>query len=122
MNAEVGIVTLRVNNWNQMLAYYRDKVGLKPRMVAEDVQYAMFDTGTVRFAIEGPAKPAFAKQPGKGALMTNFKVEDIKGTLSDLKKNGVKVLTDIKQGPNYDYVVIEDPEGNEQIVYQRVQR
>ena len=122
MNAEVGIVTLRVDNWKDMLAYYRDKLGLKPRMVAEDVEYAMFDTGSVRFAIEGPAKPAFAKARGKGALMTNFKVDDIKGTLAELKKNGVKVLTDVKQGPNYDYVVIEDPEGNEQIVYQRVQR
>ena len=29
MNAEVGIVTLRVDNWKDMLAYYRDKVGLK---------------------------------------------------------------------------------------------
>ncbi|MBM3946154.1 MAG: VOC family protein [SAR202 cluster bacterium] len=54
--------------------------------------------------------------------MTNFKVEDIKGAVAELKKNGVKVLTDVKQGPNYDYVVIEDPEGNEQVVYQRVQR
>lgn len=122
MNAEVGIVTLRVDNWKDMLAYYRDKVGLKPRLVAEDVQYAMFDTGAVRFAIEGPAKPAHAKGRGKGALMTNFKVEDIKGAVAELKKNGVKVLTDVKQGPNYDYVVIEDPEGNEQVVYQRVQR
>jgi predicted enzyme related to lactoylglutathione lyase len=122
VNAEVGIVTLRVDNWKDMLAYYRDKMGLKPRMVAEDVQYAMFDTGTVRFAIEGPAKPAFAKRKGKGALVTNFKVEDIKTTLAELQRNGVKVLTEIKQGPNYDYVVVEDPEGNEQIVYQRVQR
>ena len=122
MVGEVGIVTLRVDDWSQMLSYYRDNVGLKLRMVDETAQYAMFDTGPVRFALEGKAAPAFAKRPGKCAMIANSKTEDIKGALEQLKKGGVKVLTDIKQSPNYEYIVIEDPEGNEQIVYQRGNR
>ncbi|MSQ11807.1 MAG: hypothetical protein EXR48_03835 [Dehalococcoidia bacterium] len=122
MVSQLGIVTLRVDNWEKMLAYYRDTLGLKVRFADDKIQYAMFDTGAVRFALEGPIKPAHAKQRGKPPMMANFLVESLTAAVDELKKRGVKLLTGVKQGPNYDYVVFEDPEGNEQIVYQRVQR
>ncbi len=118
MLGDLGILTVRVDNWPLMLAYYRDTLALKPRFVDEKNQYAMFDTGAVRIALEGPLKPAFAKRPGKNALVANLKTADLANTLVELKSRGVKVLTAIHQGPNYTYAVIEDPEGNETLLYQ----
>lgn len=122
MVSQVGIVTLRVDNWKAQLEFYRDKVGLKPRMMDEAHEYAMFDTGAVRFALEGPNFPAFAKAKGHSPLMVNFTTEDIHAAMQDLKFKGVKVLTDIKKGPGYDFIAFADPEGNEHIVFQRAPR
>lgn len=118
MIGDLGIVTVRAENWAVMLAYYRETLGLKARFVDEANQYAMFETGPVRLALEGPAKPAFAKRQGKGATLANLKTADLAATLTQLEARGVKVLKGLTRGPNYLYAVIEDPEGNEQVLYQ----
>ena len=118
MQADIGIVTIRVENWERMLAYYRDALGLVPQFVDAPSQYAMFKTGQTRLALEGPAKPAFERRPGVGAVMTNLKVENLAREVETLAAQGVNCLTGIHSGPGYDYVVIADPEGNEHVIYQ----
>jgi len=34
----------------------------------------------------------------------------------------VALLTEVRHGPGYDYVAVDDPEGNEHIVFQRSAR
>lgn len=118
-DGEIRIVTLRAGNWAETVRYYRQCVGLKAKFVDDASQYAMFDAGPVRFAIEGPARPAHARGPASGALMANFEVTDLAMTVKNLAANGASVLTDIRHGPGYDYVAFADPEGNEHIVYQK---
>jgi predicted enzyme related to lactoylglutathione lyase len=118
----IGIVTLRVEQWQAMLEFYRDRLGLRAAMVDEAHQYAMFDTGAVRLALEGPAHPAFARGPGRPAMMLNFQTDDIEVAIEGLKEHDVPLLTPLKHGPGYAFAVFADPEGNEQIVYQRVKR
>ena len=118
-DGEIRIVTLRARNWRETVRYYRQCVGLKERFIDDASQYAMFEVGPVRFAIEGPARPAYARGHDSGALMANFQVADLAGTVRNLADNGASVLTDIRHGPGYDYVAIADPEGNEHIVYQK---
>ncbi len=122
MIGTIGIVTLRVEQWPAMLEFYRDRLGLRPVMVDEAHQYAMFDTGAVRFALEGPAHPAFARAAGKPAMMLNFQTDSIETAIEDLTGRDVPLLSPLKHGPGYSYVVFADPEGNEQIVYQRMKR
>ena len=76
MIGTIGIVTLRVEQWQAMVEFYRDRLGLRPAMVDEAHQYAMFDTGAVRLALEGPAHPAFARGPGRPAMMLNFQTDN----------------------------------------------
>ncbi|HSV47383.1 MAG TPA: VOC family protein [Ramlibacter sp.] len=121
-DGQIRIVTLRARNWPETVRYYKQCVGLKEKFVDEPSQYAMFDAGSVRFAIEGLASPAYAKGYASGALMANFQVADLAATVRELAHNGAQLLTDIRHGPGYDYVALADPEGNEHIVYQHTAR
>jgi predicted enzyme related to lactoylglutathione lyase len=116
---EVRIATVRTLNWVAMVRYYRDCVGLKERFVDEASQYAMFDAGPIRIALEGPAKPALPRAPGSGAVILNLEVPDLPRAVSGLQANGVQLQSELRQGPGYLYVGIADPEGNQHIVYQR---
>jgi len=118
----IQIITLRVDDWARMVAYYRDQVGLAMKFADEDNQYAMFDTGPVRLAIEGGLRPAFARRPGRPGVMVNFQVDDLGHGVQNLRDKGVELLTDVCHGPGYDYVAMADPEGNEHIVLQRAVR
>lgn len=117
MKPVISIVTLRVENWPGMLAYYRDVVGLVPKLVDEKSQYAMFDAGTVRFAIEGRQSPTF--DAGAGKLIVNFQVENLTASVEELARKGGGAIGGIKRGPAYDFSVMSDPDGNEHILYER---
>lgn len=118
-DGEIRIVTLRARNWLETVRYYKECVGLKQKFSDETSQYAMFEAGPVRFAIEGPDRPAYGRGLASGALVANFQVADLAATVKTLDAKGAKVLTEVRHGPGYDYVAIADPEGNEHIVYQR---
>lgn len=122
MEMDIRIITLRTENWDEMVAYYRDRVGLVQKFADPKSQYAMFETGVVRLAIEGTFKPAFARRPGIGALMANFQVTNLADAVKNLAQHGVAMLTEIRHGPDYDYVAFADPEGNEHIMYERQRR
>lgn len=117
--SDVRIITLRVQNWADTVRYYSEVLGLKRKFSDDPNEYAMFEAGSVRIAIEGPVKPAYRREGKAGATMMNFHVEDLEAALERLKSAGAKLVTDILHGPGYDYVAVADPEGNEHIVYQR---
>ena len=118
----IQMVTLRVDKWSQMLDYYRNQLKLTLKFSDQQNQYAMFDTGPVRLAIEGTAKPAFAKRPDRPGVMLNFEVTDLAQAIESLRAGDVALLTEVRHGPGYDYVAVDDPEGNEHIVFQRSAR
>ena len=116
---KIQIITLRVENWSAMVDYYQHRLKLTLKFADLQNQYAMFDTGPVRLAIEGAVKPAHAKRRDRPGAMVNFEVAELSATLERLREHGVEALTELRQGPGYDYVAIDDPEGNEHIIFQR---
>jgi len=119
---DIRIVTLRVDKWSEMVDYYENQLQLTLKLSDQQNQYAMFDTGAVRLAIEGTVKPAFAKRPDRPGPMLNFEVADLEHAIGNLRASGVQVLTEVRHGPGYDYVALGDPEGNEHIIFQRAAR
>ena len=113
------IATVRATNWRELVRYYRDCVGLRQQFVDEASEYAMFDAGTIRLAVEGPAKPALARAPGAGALVLNFEVASLADALRGFEASGALVEAGVQHGPGYDYLALRDPEGNQHIVYER---
>lgn len=123
MVGNIGIVALKVQDWKNMVAYYRDTIGLSPRVVDEEHQYAMFDTGPVRLAIEaGGVASTFPKGAGQNPVQVNFQTESLEQAVEGLRKMGVNFVTPVKSGPDYSYIVFADPEGNQQVLYQRLPR
>ena len=112
-------VTVRVADWPAAVRYYGEVLGLMKKFSDDPNQYAMFEAGPIRIAIEGPARPAHRREGNAGAIMLNFQVDNLESTVGKFKNTGVKVVSDIRHGPGYDYVAISDPEGNEHIVFQR---
>ena len=123
MVGPVGIVALKVQDWKKMVDYYRDTLGLKTRVVDEQHEYAMFDTGAARFALEsGGVASTFPKGVGQNPVQVNFQTESLETTVDALRKKGVNFVTNVKPGPGYNYIVFADPEGNQQVIYQRISR
>ena len=117
--SKASIATLRVRDWHGMVSHYRDHLGLKQLFADELTQYAMFDAGPLRLAIEGPARTAVPKTGQAGALLLNFEVPSLESALAELRRRGALGNVEVQYGPGYDYVAIEDPEYNQHIVYQR---
>ena len=55
-------------------------------------------------------------------LMLNFQTDSIEAAIAGLTQHDVPLRSPLRQGPGYSFAVFADPEGNEQIVYQRVKR
>ncbi|MBM3946155.1 MAG: hypothetical protein FJ315_01985 [SAR202 cluster bacterium] len=123
MVGHIGIVALKVQDWEKMVTFYRDTLGLPARVFDVENQYAMFDTGAVRFAVEaGGVASTFPKGAGQNPVQVNFQTDALEQTVSGLKRRGVNFVTQVKSGPGYDYIVFADPEGNQQVLYQRAAR
>src|SRR5262249_20569290 len=120
MIGPIGIVTLRVEHWDAMMKFYRDRVGLTRKTVDETNQYGMVDPGAVHLALEGSRRPAYPRAAGRPAMMLNFQSANLSETIEALKADGVSLLSPLTHGPGYDFVVFGDPEGNEHIAYQRM--
>src|SRR5262245_50032202 len=113
MIGQIGIVTLRVDHWDAMMKFYRDRVGLTPVIVDETNQYVMFDTGAVRLALEGSARPAHPRAAGRPAMMLNFQSANLPDTIEALEAEGGSLLRPLSHGPGDDRVVFGEPEGKE---------
>ena len=91
LQGDVRIATVRAGNWQEMVSYYRDSLGLAQKFADEASQYAMFEAGPIRIAVEGSAKPAFPRGEQAGAMLLNFEVADLEGALLALNARGANV-------------------------------
>ncbi|PZC47502.1 MAG: hypothetical protein C1O27_001449 [Chloroflexi bacterium] len=116
----IGIIALKCKDWEGMIIFYRDTLGLPVRLVDEAHKYAMFFTGDVRFAIEDIGiAPANPPEPDQSVVVVNFRVEGLEGTVAELSAKGVAFSSDIRQGPGYRYAKFADPEGNQHVLFER---
>jgi predicted enzyme related to lactoylglutathione lyase len=123
MITAIGIVALKVQDWAAMIAWYRDVLGLHAQVLDEPNGYAIFEVGSVRMAVEkGGVASTFPKGAGQNPVNINFRTDDLEAGVSELRKKGVGVLTPVRSGSGYNYVMFVDPEGNQYVLYQRTKR
>lgn len=96
-------------------AFYRDVLGLKQEVYAEEYQYAEFDCGNVTLALLADEK--LTAQPA-GARIA-LAVDDVQAAFVELKSQDVSVV-----GEPVDYGVCKafgvlDPDGNTVILHHR---
>jgi predicted enzyme related to lactoylglutathione lyase len=95
--------------------FYREVLGLTQEVYGEEWQWAEFNCGNVTLALKGGEKLPDRIPGGRIALA----VDDIQAAHEELKKRGVRVVTE-----PHDYSVccameILDPDGNVVILHKR---
>jgi len=104
-----------VSDLARAASFYRDVLGLPQEVYSEEWQWAEFNCGNVTLALKGGEKLPDPVPGGRIALA----VDDVQAAHEELKKRGVRVLTE-----PHDYSVccameILDPDGNTVILHRR---
>ena len=104
-----------VSDLARAAAFYRDVLGLPQEMYSEEWHWAEFNCGNITLALKGGERLPKRISGGRIALAVN----DIPVAHEELKKRGVRVVTE-----PHDYSVccameIADPDGNVVILHKR---
>jgi predicted enzyme related to lactoylglutathione lyase len=107
---EIGIILLKVRDFQNILSFYRDTLSLPVSMLGED--FARFGTRACTVEI-------FPERPGDGiplprnnAVTIAFKVANIRNVCDNLKRRGVEFTKDVTEEKWGWYAHFRDPEGN----------
>ncbi len=95
--------------------FYREVLGLPQEIYSEEWQWAEFNCGNLTLALKGGEKPPGAVSGGQIALA----VEDIHAAHEELKKKGVRVLSEPHDYTGCWGMKILDPDGNVVILHKR---
>jgi len=90
MAYELYAVRIFSFRWDEALAFYRDRIGLVPTFVNEQLGWAEFDLGGARLALErsDPNDPESKALVGR-FVGVSIRVDDIHGLYARLKAAGV---------------------------------
>jgi predicted enzyme related to lactoylglutathione lyase len=107
----LAMIELRADNWERLVEWYHDVLGLPVLMRVPANSYAMLQAGHVHLAIKERSTAPPAVQHEEGTTLY-FAVSDVEAELQRLMELGVPLLKPLKVTPeNYRRVIIADPEG-----------
>ena len=120
----LGAVLLYADDFESMLAFYRDVLGLKVLEINpgpeydEGVDFVYLDAGGPGVEIfDRSVHPAELPMPVGGSVRAGFSVDDLESTRDHLIACGVEVGgTVIRQWGSY--VELTDPENNPLVIFQ----
>lgn len=119
----IGVVYYYVSDINRALAFYRDKLGLKPKMVKLNAPnpWAEFDTGGTTLALEEVPTRKPSQRPRWSGAVVSFQVKEIQKVKADLETRGIGFLSDVRDFGEVKIVQFQDPDGNLLELHQRIQ-
>ena len=108
MVTTIGSITLWITRMARSLAFYR-KIGIPPRFVSPDRQFAMLDTGGCTLQLHAGGKPSARLQ---GAMHIDLTTRDVDRTYRAWKKKGVTFLKPPENMPwGERSAYLKDPDG-----------
>ncbi len=105
MNAELYAIELRTVHWEEMLAWYREKLGLRTLIRIPDERYALLEAGGARLALIGRDAPDEAS--GRWSLA--LECTDLEAALRTVAPAGTRIL---RNAEGYQELLVHDPDGN----------
>jgi catechol 2,3-dioxygenase-like lactoylglutathione lyase family enzyme len=122
----IGVILLKVNDFQKMLSFYRDALGLPLGDIdpgGEDkplVNWARFETGgtAIELFAERPAESGGLPLPRKNSMTIAFKVADVRAVYDELRRRGVEFARGVGEAEWGWYAHFRDPEGNRLQLYQ----
>ena len=104
-----GVTVLFVKRFNKCFEFYKEVLGLKVSFVNLEGEVAMFKLGKSEFLLHGGHRG----KPATGPLHVHFEVGDIRATVRNLKKKGLKFHEPVAKRPYGVYETrFSDPDGN----------
>lgn len=107
----ISRVWLPVSEMDAAVAFYRDKLGLE--VEEHDGDWAEVSAGNERIGLNASESPG-----GSGGAVIAFSVDDLDGTVEQLKGNGVEFSGDISEHPWGRIAPFKDADGNDLQVYE----
>lgn len=100
-----------VTAMEQSIAFYRDRLGLKPSYIGE--HWTSFNVNGFNFALHYARREEFARSADKyaGAIVT-FQVANIDQAVALFESKGVKFKHPISRNPWGSHIDFVDPDGN----------
>lgn len=114
-------IILYVQDMETQVAFYRDVMKLPietpPDLASySDQQWVVFETGDCKLALHSGGRKKF----GRDAPKFVFDVDDVKGTRELLSLKGINVGNIRTPSPGVEVLDVEDPEGNQFSIEQRL--
>ncbi len=132
MLTKIEHVALAVADLDAAIAHYRDTWGLevahRERVEDQGVEEAMLPLGESFLQLLGPTGPEttvgkFIARRGEGLHHIAYEVDDLEGTLAELKAKGVPLIDEQpRKGGRGHMVAFVHPKGNHGLLVELIQR
>jgi len=109
------LVMYVVSDLARAASFYREVLGLAQEVYSDEWHWAEFNCGNITLALKGGEKLPEARSGGRIALA----VQNIHTAYEELKKKGVRVLSEPRDHPVCWAMEILDPDGNVVILHRR---
>jgi predicted enzyme related to lactoylglutathione lyase len=112
----LSIVTIDVSDWEGMVDFYQDVLGLNAIELEPEQRYGWLDAGTVVLAFRGVDD----EQEGSGtSISLQFEVDDIEKAIEELEAAGAEFYDKQLDGGDEGYRIAHfyDPEGHALAIY-----
>ena len=111
---KLGVVEIHVDNFEQSIQFYKERLGIPLIINEEDDKFAMFDTGETKIAVWAVK----GTKQRKGNIKLYFSTKNIENTVKQLQKKGVQFTSGIKKLHWGKRVSFVDNEKNEHYFYE----
>jgi predicted enzyme related to lactoylglutathione lyase len=105
MKSELYAVELRTIQWEEMVDWYRRKLGLRSLIRIPDERYALLEAGGARLALIG--RDAADETSPRWSLA--LECDDLDEALKRVAPTGAKIL---RNPEGYRELLVHDPDGN----------
>lgn len=115
----ISMINLKVENWDRMVKFYQNVIGLKPIVLEYEDKYGWLDAGGVKLSIY--EKKSLPQPSDNARLSLQFQVENIEGEVNRLEELGCKFFSkQLNTGEAYRLASFHDPEGNPVSIYELI--
>ncbi|HUK82814.1 MAG TPA: VOC family protein [Verrucomicrobiae bacterium] len=111
----IDFVLYQVSDLARAAAFYREVLGLPQEVYSEEWKWAEFNCGSTTLALKAGERLPGAASGGRIALA----VDDIHAAHDELKKRGVRVVSEPRDYSVCRAMEILDPDGNVVILHRR---
>jgi catechol 2,3-dioxygenase-like lactoylglutathione lyase family enzyme len=111
---KINVIFLYVAEMERARKFYEQKIGFnKPVVVSPSwVEYAL-EEGSTHFALhKSDSEHLKDSAPSRGMVMFSIVVDDLRGAYKELSEKGVTLTRAPETGYDFEFIELEDPDGN----------